>query len=100
MAGTTRPLRGALAPLAVAVTVAGAVIAGILFADILFVVFSANPHNTIVAHMHDWGKTLAGPFDGLFNPKSPKQQIAINWGIAAVVYLAAARLVARLLNAL
>ena len=100
MARSTKQVRGALAPLALLVTIAGTVIALILVCDILFVVFNANPTNTIVSHMHSWGKTLVGPFAGLFTPKNPKQRIAINWGIAAAVYFVVARLVARLLNAL
>jgi hypothetical protein len=100
VARSTKQVRGALGPLALLVTVAGTVVALILLCDILFVVFNANPTNTIVSHMHSWGRALVGPFAGLFTPRNPKQRIAINWGIAAAVYFVASRLVARLLSAL
>jgi hypothetical protein len=40
---------------------------------------------------------LAGPFDGLFTLERQKVEVAVNWGIAAVVWYTAGRLIARLL---
>jgi hypothetical protein len=74
------------------------VIAIIIVAGILFVVLDANKDNSIVSHVHDWAKWLVGPFDGLFTPKNHKVEIAVNWGIALVVYLFVGRLIARLLR--
>jgi len=60
---------------------------------ILFVVLDANTSNTIVSHVRDWAKTLAGPFDGIFSLSSHKGSIALNWGLAIVVYAVVARLI-------
>jgi hypothetical protein len=75
-----------------------AVIALIILAGILFVVLDANTSNTIVSHIHDWAKWLVQPFDGLFKPKDHKVEIAVNWGIALVVYVIIGRIIARLLR--
>ena len=40
---------------------------------------------------------LAGPFNGLVNLDSNKAEKAVNWGIAAVVWYALGRVIARLL---
>ena len=74
------------------------VVAIIIVAGILFVVFDANTSNSIVSWIHDAAKFLVGPFDGIFKPGDHKLAIAINWGLAAVVYLVVARLIAGLLR--
>ena len=45
----------------------------------------------------DAGKFLVGPFDGLFTMDDAKWELAVNWGIAAALWLVAGALVARLL---
>ena len=50
-----------------------------------------------VEAVRDAARFLAGPFDGLFTLDSNKAEKAVNWGIAAVVWYAVARLIARLL---
>ena len=70
----------------------------IIVAGILLVVLKANPANSIVSEVHDWARWLAGPFDGMFSFHSANDAIAVNWGIAAVVYLFAGVLIARLLG--
>jgi hypothetical protein len=59
----------------------------IIVAGILLVVLKANPSNGIVSEVHNWAHSLAGPFDGMFSFRSASDAIAVNWGIAAVVYL-------------
>jgi hypothetical protein len=59
----------------------------IIVGGILFVVLEANPTNTIVLEIHDWARSLARPFDGTFSFHSAHVAIAVNRGIAAVVYL-------------
>lgn len=76
------------------------VLATIIALGILFVVLDANPSNTIVSHIHDWARSLAGPFDGMFDMKNPKTELAVNWGLAAVVYLVVGSLIASLLRRL
>lgn len=73
-------------------------VAAVIVAGILLVVLEANPSNSIVEAVTDAARWLAGPFKDLFSLDNAKTEIAVNWGIAAVVYLAAASLVARLLR--
>jgi hypothetical protein len=70
----------------------------IIIAGILLVVLKANPSNSIVTDVHGWARSLAGPFDGMFSFHSANVTIAVNWGIAAVVYLFVGGLIARLIG--
>ena len=74
------------------------VIVAIIVAGILLVVLKANPGNSIVSEVHDWARSLAGPFDGIFSFHNAHVAIAVNWGIAAVVYLFVGGLIARLVG--
>ena len=47
--------------------------------------------------VRDAANFLAGPFNGLINLDSNKAEKAVNWGIAAVVWYALGRVIARLL---
>ena len=75
---------------------AAAVAALIVIAIILFVV-SANPHNVIVSDIHDAGAWLVGPFSNVFSVKDAKLHMALNWGLAALVYVIVGYLIARLI---
>lgn len=77
-------------------TIAG-IVAAIIVAAILLRLLSANPHNAVVSDVHDAGAWLAGPFKTLFSLGSAKGSMALNWGIAAVVYLAVAHVLASLI---
>jgi hypothetical protein len=79
------------------VRVVTAVVVAVIVAAILLRVLGANPHNTIVSDIHDVGRALVGPFNGLFSIKQPKPAIAVNWGVAALVYLIAGMFIARLI---
>jgi hypothetical protein len=70
----------------------------IIVAGIVLVVLKANPANTIVSDVHGWARSLAGPFDGIFSLRNARTAIAVNWGIAAVVYLLVAGLITQLLG--
>jgi hypothetical protein len=74
------------------------IVVAIVVAGILLVVLKANPTNSIVSEVHSWAHWLAGPFDGMFSFHSANDAIAVNWGIAAVVYLFAGVLIARLVG--
>lgn len=65
---------------------------------IIFVVLEANEQNGIVSFILDVGDFLVGPFDGLFTPEDRKVEVAINYGIAAVVYLIVGQLIAGLVR--
>jgi hypothetical protein len=87
----------ARASIARAVILLTSAIALVLIAGILLVVLEANRSNELVQFVRDAASLLAGPFDGLFTLDSNKAEKAVNWGIAAVVWIAIGRLVARLL---
>jgi hypothetical protein len=73
------------------------IVAAIIVAAILLRVLGANPHNTVVSDVHDAGAWLVGPFKSIFSVGSAKASMAVNWGIAAIVYLAVAHLLAGLI---
>ena len=75
----------------------GTAVAAVLILGIVLVLLEANPSNDIVAAIRDAARFLAGPFNDLFTLDSNKAERAVNWGIAAVVWYAVARLIARLL---
>jgi cytochrome oxidase Cu insertion factor (SCO1/SenC/PrrC family) len=87
----------ARASIARAVMLVAYAIAAILVLGILLVVLKANPSNDIVQFVRDAAGTLAGPFDNLFTLDSNKAEKAVNWGLAAVVWVVLGKLIARLL---
>jgi hypothetical protein len=70
----------------------------IIVAGIVLVLLKANATNSIVSEVHDAARWLAGPFDGIFSFHSARVAVAVNWGIAAVVYLIVGGLISRLLG--
>ena len=87
----------ARASLARAVILVATAVAAVLLLGIALVVLEANPANDLVQFVRDAAGFLAGPFDDLFNLQRHKVEVAVNWGIAAVVWYAVGRLIARLL---
>jgi glycerol uptake facilitator-like aquaporin len=83
--------------LAKVVRTVAAVVVGIIVVAIVLVVLGANQSNDIVNWIHDAGSWLAGPFKGLFNFDDSKLDVAVNWGLAALVYGIVAGFVVRLL---
>jgi uncharacterized membrane protein len=69
----------------------------IIVAGILLRVLDANTSNAIVRDVHDVAKTLVGPFANVFKLHNPKTQLAVNWGLAAVVYLIVGSIIASLI---
>ena len=59
--------------------------------------FDANTSNGIVSAVNDAAKWLVQPFDNAFNLNNAKAQVAVNWGLAAVVYAIVAALIVRML---
>ena len=74
------------------------VVAAIIVAGILLVVLEANRSNDIVNAVLDAARWLAGPFKDLFTIDNRKTEVAVNYGIAAVVYLAIGSVIARILR--
>ena len=87
----------ARASIARAVILVATAVALVLVLGIVLVVLEANRSNDIVQVVRDAAAFLAGPFDGLFTLDDNKAEKAVNWGIAAVVWYALGRLIARLL---
>jgi hypothetical protein len=65
---------------------------------ILLVVLDANPRNGIVQAVTDAARFLVGPFDGLFTFRDSQLETAVNWGIAAFVWLVVGAFIAGLLR--
>ena len=74
--------------------ITGIVVAIIVVAVILRLV-DANPANAIVSAIHDAGAWLVGPFANVFSVSGAKLNMALNWGLAAVVYAVVGGLLAR-----
>ena len=89
---------GALGFLARAVDVVVAAVAVIIAVGVLLVVLEANPSNSIVNALLDAARWLVGPFKGFFSLDNRKLEVAVNWGLALVVYVAVGRLVSSLLR--
>jgi hypothetical protein len=67
----------------------------IIVAGILLALLKANPGNGVVSEIHGWGRWLVGPFNGMFSFRQARVAVAVNWGIAAVIYLFAGGLISR-----
>jgi hypothetical protein len=91
------PIGIALGVLARIVRILVWIIVAIIVLAILFVILEANRRNVIVSSVTDVARSLVAPFDRLFTPRDPKLRIAVNWGIAALVYLLVGTLIAALI---
>jgi hypothetical protein len=76
-----------------------AVVVGILVVATVFVVVDANESHLVVSWFEDAGSWLAGPFKDLFSIGNEKAAVAVNWGIAALVYSWIGKFAARRLRA-
>ena len=76
------------------------IIVAVIVVAILLRVLDANMGNSIVKGINDVGKALVGPFKDLFKITDPKVSIAVNWGLAALIYLIVGSLIARVLRRL
>src|SRR5919107_4130110 len=68
------------------VRIVTAVVVGFILVGILLHVLDANSGNAVVGFVYDVAGWLVTPFKGLFSVSGAKLQIALNWGLAAVVY--------------
>ena len=78
------------------ITAIAAIIAGIIVLGIVLVLADANPRNPLVDLVLDVGRFLTRPFRDLFPQDDPKQNVLVNWGIAALAYLLLGALIARI----
>jgi hypothetical protein len=79
------------------ITMIASIVALILVVGIALVVLKANPSNQVVSAITDAARWLAGPFDGMFSFAKHRVEVAVNWGIAAVVWFLVGRLLARII---
>lgn len=80
--------------LARVIRIIGGLIAAILVLGIVLVLVDANENNALVGAVLDVGRFFADPFRRIITMDDADVQIAINWGIAALVYLLVAALIA------
>lgn len=90
---------GAIATVARVIRAVAGIAALIIALGIMFVALKASPSNTIVSHIHEWGNWLTTPFHNMFHVRGARGTLALNWGIAILVYLAVAWLITRMLLA-
>ncbi|MGI8904751.1 MAG: hypothetical protein ACR2IP_14105 [Solirubrobacteraceae bacterium] len=90
--GSARALLARLLALIVGLVVIVIVLAIVLRA------LSANPSNSIVSDVHDAARALVGPFKNVFSLKGAKAALAVNWGLAAIVYLIVGTLLVRVVG--
>jgi hypothetical protein len=72
-------------------------VVAIIVAGILLRVLGANGTNAIVHDIHTTAKTLIGPFSNVFKLHSHTTTLAVNWGLAAIVYLILGTIIAGLI---
>ena len=96
--GAKRVARRGLWGVARIVTLITSVVVGLIVIGIVLTLLDANKDNQIVKWVLDAAKFLVGPFKDVFKPDSAKTKVAVNWGLAAVVYAIVGGLIARLLR--
>ena len=79
------------------VRIVTALVVGFIVVGIVLHLLDANSGNALVGFVYDVAGWLVSPFKGLFSPDGAKLKIAVNWGIAAIVYGIVGGLIARLL---
>jgi hypothetical protein len=96
-AGVRKGVKRVTDAVAAFVRIAAMVICILLALHIAFVVFSANGDNAIVRTVNTWADWFAWRFRDMFVPKDHRVEVLVNYGIAAVVYLIAGRVIAGLI---
>lgn len=80
------------------IMIAAVVAAFALGIGALLVGFGANQHNVLVSGLTGLAGWLCGPFTDLFTFPDHVKQLLVNWVIAAVAYLAAGAVLARIVR--
>ena len=74
------------------------IVVGLIVVGIVLVLLEANRDNAIVDWLVGAAQFLAEPFDNIFQLDGRKARVAVNWGLAALLYAIAGSLIARLLR--
>jgi hypothetical protein len=72
------------------------VVVGLIVVGIVLILLEANQSNAIVDWLVGAAEFLAQPFENMFQPDGRKTEIAVNWGLAAVVYAIVGGVIVRL----
>ena len=97
MAAVVSEQIGSMRAVARIIRIIAGVVAALIVLGIILVVLEANPDNAIASFFLSVSEWLVTPFKALFTLKQQKIQVAVNWGIAAVVYLLVGVAIASLL---
>ncbi|NYJ06144.1 hypothetical protein [Petropleomorpha daqingensis] len=82
---------------AAAVRLIGGVIGAVILIHAAFVLFGANPANTLVQFTTSWRDNFGWFTKDLFSTTNPKFGEAINDALAAVIYIVVASLISKLI---
>ena len=74
------------------------VVVGLIVLAIILVLLEASRSNAIVDWLVGAGDFLSKPFHGIFSLDGHKATVAVNWGLAALVYGFVGGFIARLLR--
>ena len=74
-----------------------AAVVGVIVVGIVLHLLGANGGNAIVSVVYDVAGWLVTPFKGLFSLDGKKLTLAVNWGLAAIVYAIVGGLISSLL---
>jgi len=73
-------------------------VVGLIVLGIILVLLEANRDNAVVDWLVGAAEFLVEPFDNVFEPDGRKARVAVNWGLAAVVYAIVGGVIVRLLR--
>lgn len=76
----------------------GALVFALIALAILLRDVKANPSNGIVKGIHDAAHWFTSPFAGMFHVHGARAELSLNWGVAAIIYLAAAVIIAAIVT--
>lgn len=99
-AGAAAARRRAAGLLATAISLVTTIVVAILAVHIVFVAFEANTANDLVRWFGDRATDLCWQFKDVFQPENHKTEIAVNYGLAALVYLVIGRILVNLVRRL
>ena len=94
--GPGRSARRGLWGIARVVRLITAVLVGLIAIGIVLVLLEANRSNEVVDWILDAGEFLVEPFDDIFKLDSHKANVAVNWGLGALIYALIGGLIVRL----
>lgn len=83
--------------IATVVRVVCSVIAAVIVVHAIFVLFEANPANSLVSFARGWREDFGWFTVDLFTPSDPKIGEAINAALAAVIWVVAGSLISKLI---